>query len=80
MYEIKYQEKLAKGYKDVTEYHVSAEHSRNVNGITKTFEEIKDKAVADLVQRLMDYANHTITENYTVDVADVTPAMITAAK
>ena len=80
MYEIKYQEKLAKGYKDVTEYHTSTEQSGNINGITKTFEKIDDKAVADLVQRLMDYANYTISENYTVDVADVTPAMITAAK
>lgn len=79
MYGIKYNEKLSKGYQDVTQFHVPT--GKTISKKEKMdYIGIADATVARLVKRLMDYANQTIKENYTVETVDVTPAMIEAAK
>lgn len=77
MYAIKLQEKLQKGYRDVSDLHGRADGAwKDVAG----FAEIKDSQVAELIRRLMEFADMTIRENYTVDSMDVTIPMIEEAK
>lgn len=77
MYAIKLQEKLQKGYRDVSDLH------GNEDGAWKDaekFAEIKDPQVAELIRRLMEFADMTIRKNYTVDSMEVTLKMIEEAK
>ena len=77
MYAIKLQEKLQKGYRDVSDLHGRADGAwKDVAG----FAEIKDSQVAELIRRLMEFADMTIRKNYTVDSMDVTIPMIEEAK
>lgn len=81
MYGIKLQEKLAKGYEDVTGLHKSyAELKEQRTVQSGGYAPISDEAVRDLISRLLDYANRTIQENYTINVTDVTPQMIEKAR
>lgn len=78
MYGIKLWEKLVKGYKDKTECHVDKNNESSVK--ERTYSDIADKFVADLIKKLMEFANETISKNYTVGAESVTAAMITEAK
>lgn len=78
MYSIKYHEKLAKGYKDVSDFHI--QDARNPHSMPLEFSGINDRAVADLIQRLMEFADATVKENYMVKADSVTPAMVKAAR
>lgn len=76
MYSIKLQEKLLKGYKDKTSCHKTGEiHSPK----PAEFIGIGDKKVAELIEKLMQYAKKTIHQNYTVTSNDVTVEMIKEA-
>lgn len=60
MFEIKYEEKILKGYKDVTEFLCSGEAPTN----EKISLGIKDKVVCGLVQKLIDCSRKAIEMNY----------------
>lgn len=77
MYAIKLQEKLQKGYRDVSDLHGKGDGARKD---TSGFAEIKDSQVAKLVRRLMEFADMAIRENYTVDSMDVTSKMVEEAQ
>ncbi len=78
MFWIKYYEKICKGYKDVTELH-NTDSSTEISA-QKKYEPISDKAVNQLIQKLMAFAKKTIDENYTIKASDVTPEMVEAAE
>lgn len=76
----KYNEKIRKGYKDVTEYHSVAtikSSSQKVDG--KDYKQIADVNIRKLVDMLLAYADKTVAENYNVSVNLVTQAMIDGA-
>lgn len=70
-------EKKLDGYQDKSECHsIKAVRSENPKA---TVAGIEDKQVADLIERLMTYAQQAINENYTVSYTDVTEEMIRQA-
>lgn len=77
MYAIKLQEKLLKGYRDMTAYHGESHVKKQEPA---EFAGIEDKTVAAFVDRLMQFAQNTIRTHYTVASDDVTLEMIQKAK
>lgn len=74
---IKLLEKLMNGYQDKSECHsIKIIRSKNPEA---TVSGIDDEKVADLIERLMRYAQEAIRENYTVSYTDVTEEMIRQA-
>lgn len=81
----KYNEKIKKGYKDVTENYVEEivnEDTSNSNTKSNFVEFSKTRAnsVVDFVKKLMGYANKSIQENYTVSSKQVTQKQVDNAQ
>lgn len=76
MFGIKLEEKLLKGYQDVTDLHDAKPVKKKAMDATQ----IKDSTIRDLINRLMAFADQKIKDSYTVNSLDVTPQMISAAK
>lgn len=77
MFGIKLMEKCSKGYQDKSACHgLTVLRKKNpdvpVSGI-------ENKRVAELIEKLMAYAQNVIAKNYTVSFTDVTPEMIKQA-
>ena len=76
VYNTKLQEKLAKGYKDVSDLHaISTAPQQEIS-----FTDITDEKVSEFINRLMAFAKHTIKSNYTVNANDVTQKMVDEAR
>lgn len=75
----KYTEKIKKGYKDMSDMVAEAVEKENVSG-PKEYEEIKNKVVADIINRLQNFAKKTVSENYKVKANIVTQKMIDSAQ
>lgn len=77
MFAIKLLEKLSKGYQDKSVCHgLTVLRKKNPDA---TVSGIENKQVAELIEKLMAYAQHVIAQNYTVSFTDVTPEMIKQA-
>jgi poly [ADP-ribose] polymerase len=78
-YDLKYKEKLAKGYVDKT--HLMTDLIEKVEPKTNNdYKKIEDEAIAEIVQRLQDLAKKAISDNYTVKAEAVTQAMVDNAQ
>lgn len=76
----KYNEKIKKGYIDVTHLKQELiEEEISLNG-DSTYREIENIVIAKIVQRLQDMANKTIKTNYTIGSGSVTQKMVDAAQ
>lgn len=75
----KYNEKIRKGYVDQTDL-VQDLISTEKPKTKSEYKEIKNKAIAEIVQKLQDMARKTIEENYTVSSNKVTQAMVDEAQ
>lgn len=71
----KYQEKIAKGYTDVTAIHTDAGKSASDG-----FAGIREAEVAKLVEQLLSFSRKEISSNYRVSWNEVTPEMIERAR
>lgn len=77
MFGIRIMEKLMEGYQDKSECHsVKIIRKKNTESDVSG---IPDEVVAELIERLMRFAEMAIKENYTVSYTDVTEAMIKQA-
>lgn len=77
----KYNEKLRRGYKDVTELHLGELVATQPGTKDKiTYAPIPDKQIAELVKHLMALARRTVSQNYKVSSEAVTQAMVDAAQ
>lgn len=77
MYGIKLMEKLSKGYQDKSACHgLTVLRKKNPDAPVSG---IENEKVAELIEKLMAYAQKVINQNYTVSFTDVTPEMITQA-
>lgn len=77
MFGIKLMEKLSKGYRDKSVCHgLTVLRKKNPDTLVSG---IEDKQVAELIEKLMAYAQNVIAQNYTVSFTDVTPEMIKQA-
>lgn len=76
MYYIKLQEKLLKGYQDMTELHVAGSRV----SVKSEYKPIENDQIRILVDRLMRFASKVVEKNYTISASDVTQQMIDAAK
>lgn len=70
-----YQQKLDKGYTDITDL-----KSVTVSTSNNQYDEIEDKAVRELVDALLRYANECVKRNYQVSTKEVTRIMIRKAQ
>lgn len=68
--------KLKKGYKDVTHLSVEEEPEQEESSV----EDISDRVIHKLFNKLQAYANKTIRENYKISSRKVTQAMINEAQ
>lgn len=75
----KYREKIAKGYKDMSDMVEEAIEKEKPSG-PKEYEEIKNKAIADIVEKLQSLARKTVSENYKVNASVVTQKMVDTAQ
>lgn len=73
MFWIKYQEKIKKGYMDQSKIH---RDSGKKVVYKKSYKPIPEKIVNNLMERLMQWSEQCIKENYTIEVKDVTEEMI----
>ena len=77
MFGIRIMEKLLDGYQDKSECHsVKIVRQKNMDSDVSG---IADALVAELIERLMKFAEMAIKENYTVSYTDVTESMIKQA-
>lgn len=72
----KYNEKIHKGYQDVTEMRQVVTNSRA--GMQTQYTDVTDDSVKALIQQLQAYATQTIKANYTVSSDIVTLRMVNA--
>jgi poly [ADP-ribose] polymerase len=72
MWDKKYNEKLRKGYKDVTAFRLKKEST--------DFTAISDDKIAAIVNELQAYANKSIQNNYSVSSESVTQAQVDEAQ
>jgi len=75
----KYREKIAKGYKDMSDM-VEEAIEKEISSGPKEYEEIKNKVIADIVEKLQRLAKQTVSENYKVNASVVTQKMIDSAQ
>lgn len=75
----KYNEKVAKGYKDMSDMVAEAVEKEKPSG-PKEYEDIKNKVIADIVEKLQNLAKKTVSENYKVNASVVTQKMIDSAQ
>lgn len=77
MFGLKLMEKLAKGYQDKSVCHgLTVLRKKNPDA---PLSGIENERVAELIEKLMAYAQNVIAQNYTVSFTDVTPEMIRQA-
>lgn len=76
----KYSEKIKKGYVDQTDLVKDLIHVEKKNSTDSTYEEIENKVIAEIVERLQQMARKAISENYTVSSSKVTQAMVDEAQ
>lgn len=74
MFGVKLQEKLSKGYQDKSECHEVKVLKKNISDPFTTG--INNPQIADLVGKLISYAQNVIGQNYTVSYTDVTKVMV----
>ena len=79
LWDKKYHEKIAKGYKDMSDMVEEAIEKENPSGL-KEYEDIKNKAIADIVEKLQTLARKTVSENYKVNASVVTQKMVDSAQ
>jgi poly [ADP-ribose] polymerase len=79
LWDKKYREKIAKGYKDMSDMVEEAIEKEKPSG-PKEYEEIKNKAIADIVEKLQNLARKTVSENYKVNASVVTQKMVDTAQ
>lgn len=72
----KYQEKIRKGYKDVTELRANTSTDDDISG----YKPIADKSVSSLIKELLSRARNAIRKNYLVSATVVTQTMISEAQ
>lgn len=75
----KYNEKIKKGYVDHTDLVQDLIHEQKDN-TNKSYKEIENSAIADIVNRLQTLAKESVSKNYKVDSNQVTQAMVDAAQ
>lgn len=80
MYYIKLYEKLAKGYEDHTKDRMVDTAAQKSDAPTDYCGNIKDAEVRELVKKLTGFANATITENYSVKIAQVNKVAVRKAR
>lgn len=77
MFGIKLKEKLIKGYQDKSACHgLTILRKKNPDAPVSG---IENGQVAELIEKLMAYAQNVVAQNYTVSFTDVTPEMIKQA-
>lgn len=76
----KYNEKIRKGYVDQTNLVQDLIQVESKKSNTSTYKEIKNKVIAEIVERLQQMARKAISENYTVSSNKVTQAMVDEAQ
>lgn len=74
----KYREKIAKGYKDVTD--ISQDLIEEDTSTDNTYKPISNESVRKIIERLQQIAKKTISANYTVSSNKVTQAMVDTAQ
>ena len=74
MWAIKYEEKILKGYQDVSELHKGVH--KTVHRKTGEYAEIEDKDVRELIDYLSRCSRQFVKENYTVSAEQVTKEML----
>lgn len=82
MWDKKYNEKIKKGYKDVTNLYatIEKEDDKKQTGTKKSMGDIQNLIVKKLFDELQGYANKSIAQNYTVKVENVTQAQVDEAQ
>lgn len=75
----KYREKVAKGYKDVTEL-VSIEENDSSNKEGSNIKGIKDTKVVQFLTLMSSYTNNLVSNTYTVKAENVTQAQVDEAQ
>lgn len=78
-WEKKYNEKVKKGYVDQSDL-VEDLIQEKKKDIDKTYKEIENEAIREIVQKLQDMAKRAIKENYTISSEKVTQAMVDEAQ
>lgn len=76
----KYKEKTAKGYVDQTHLIQELIVEEKPKKEKLEYREIEDKAIAEIVRRLMDMAQKKVQQNYRVSSTQVTQAMVDEAQ
>lgn len=74
----KYREKIAKGYKDVTD--ISQDLIEEESSTNDVYKPISNESVRKIIDKLQKIAKQTISANYTVSSNKVTQAMIDRAQ
>lgn len=72
----KYNEKLRKGYQDVTLLHTKPDPKKKASA----FKEIADKSVRDVINYLLSKQKRAVADNYLLSTSDVTQNMIDEAE
>lgn len=82
MWDKKYNEKIKKGYKDVTNLYATIEQEEDKKQPEKksSMGDIQNLIVKKLFDELQAYANKSIAQNYTVKVENVTQAQVDEAQ
>ena len=78
-WEKKYNEKVRKGYVDQSDLVEDLIQEKKTDK-DKTYKEIENEAIREIVQKLQDMANRAIKDNYTISSEKVTQAMIDEAQ
>lgn len=76
----KYNEKIRKGYVDQTHLVEDLIKVQKPNKQKNEYREIEDKAIAEIVDRLMSMARQKVQQNYKVESNQVTIAMVNEAQ
>lgn len=79
MWKIKYAEKIAKGYRDISHIHYGkdgTEAGKTTVKMKSEYKEIENKDVNDVVSYLLSCSRQIVAKSYTVTTAQVTEEMI----
>lgn len=79
LWNAKYNEKIAKGYVDHSDL-ISDLIAKEKSTTKDSFRMIENRIIAEIVERLQDMAQKTVSANYTVSSSQVTMAMINEAQ
>lgn len=73
----KYNEKIRKGYKDVTALRAENPEGEDEDG---GYKPIEDREIASLIRELLNKARRMVKRNYRISAVSVTPAMVDKAQ